>query len=65
MLAGRPISRTMSIWHWFGFATVSLAVTSAVVAAGLSKILGVIGKQVGELLDEPWTSAPPTRARNL
>jgi hypothetical protein len=52
----------MSTWQFIGIAAGSLVVVSAVVAAGIAQILGTIGQQVGEFLEqEPWASAPLTR----
>jgi hypothetical protein len=52
----------MSTWQLLGVATGSLALVSAIVAAGVARVLGTIGEQVGEFLEqEPWASAPLTR----
>jgi hypothetical protein len=53
----------MSAWSWAIVGTAVFLVISAVVSLALAAILGQIGQEVSELLEEPdfWSTAPLIR----
>ena len=53
----------MSAWSWAIVGTAAFLLISAVVSLALAAILGQIGQEVSELLEEPdfWSTAPLTR----
>jgi len=54
----------MSAWSWAIVGTAAFLLISAVVSLAPAAILGHIGQEVSELLEEPdfWSTAPLTRA---
>jgi hypothetical protein len=54
----------MPMWVWIMIGVGSFLGLSLLVAFALARVLGTIGRQVGELFEaEDWTMLPPTRAR--
>jgi hypothetical protein len=53
----------MSAWSWVIMGTAAFFLLSVAVSFALAAILGHIGREVSELLEEPdvWTDAPLTR----
>jgi hypothetical protein len=53
----------MSAWSWVIVGTAAFFLLSVAVSFALGAILGRIGEEVSELLDEPhaWADAPLTR----
>lgn len=51
------------MWVWIMIGVGSFLGLSLLMAFALARILGAIGRQVGELYEtEDWAMAPPTRA---
>jgi hypothetical protein len=54
----------MTIWTWFILGGGLALLTSLAATLGVAAILGSISEDVARLLEaEPYTLAPPTRAR--
>jgi hypothetical protein len=53
----------MPMWVWIMIGVGSFLGLSLLMAFALARILGTIGRQVGEMFEtEEWTMLPPTRA---